>query len=180
MSNIDYSGLNGETTGVGRTVGEGRLKRLALPLVLLWGAATIGFMVWSDATRTSGRLTDRDNERFEPPMFQPRTFEDPPPRRSDRIIVEPRPQTPLPPAVIQQVGPDLDAQRRLLEEQRRLEEERRRAEAARLSAEEARRRREEAEKLRWERLRSSLIVVDNDSHKEDYGTKIMRLLIFVK
>jgi len=163
MSNIDYSGLNGETTAIGRTTGEGRVKRLALPLLLLGGAAAIGYMIWSDATRTSGRLTDRDNERFEPPAFQPRTFEDPPPRRGDRIVVEPKPQTPPPQTVVQQVGPDLDAQRRLLEEQRRLEEERRRAELARLSAEDERRRREEAEKLRWERLRSSLIVVDNES-----------------
>jgi type IV secretion system protein VirB10 len=163
MTQIDYDALNAEPTPLGRARGEGRLRRYALPLLMLAGAGAIGWLVYLDGQRGPGRLTDRDHERFEPPGFQPRDMPDAQARRQDQITVEratPTPPATAPPPTVIQQGPDLEAQRRLLEEQRLLEEARRRAEEEARTREEERRRREEAEKARWERLRSPLIVVD--------------------
>ncbi len=163
MTQIDYDALNAEPTPLGRARGEGRLRRYALPLLVLAGAGAIGWLFYLDGQRGPGRLTDRDHERFEPPGFQPRDPPEAAQRRQDQITVEraaPPPSAPTPPPTVIQQGPDLEAQRRLLEEQRLLQEARRRAEEEARMREEERRRREEAEKARWERLRSPLIVVD--------------------
>lgn len=166
MTQVDYDALNAEPTPAGRGAGEGRLRRLALPLLMLAGAGAIGWLIWLDGQRGPSRLTDRDHERFDPPGFVPREQQEPAARRQDQIVVpqaQPPPQPqPQAPTIIQQAGPDLEAQRRLLEEQRLLEEARRRAEEEARLREDKRRRREEAEKARWERLRSPLIVVDNE------------------
>lgn len=165
MDAIDYDRLNAEVSPTARSRGARTRGRLALPLLCLVGGSAIAYLIYADATRTVGRFTDRDSERFTPSQFQVRTFEDPPPKREDAIQVpkaEP-PPTPAPTTIVQHQGPDLEAQRRLLEEQRLIEEARRRAEADRLASEEERRRQAEAEKMLWERLRSPLIIVDNEN-----------------
>ena len=161
---IDYAALDVQQSATARP-SAGRSSRWAIPVLVVLGGSAIAYLFASDFSHRQANLTERDNVQFQPPPFKARSFQEEPAAPKENVVQIPKAPTELPGKqawasdAVPQV--DYEAQRRALEEQRLLEAARRQAaEDARFQ--EARRLAEAEERARWERLRSGLIIIDND------------------
>ncbi|MGD9479676.1 type IV secretion system protein VirB10 [Shinella sp. G-2] len=172
MSRIDFDHLDGRSS-VARER-EGRLGKLALPLLLAVGAGVLAYVNWPGAQQTSA-LIDGTGETFETSNASIRNFpEEPVKQAADPNLVQiPMKEEKKVDASTVNVtvnqGDDLEKLRQLEEARRRAEEERRRAEEEARLAELEAKRREEEEKARWERLRSDQIIIDGNSRESLAG-----------
>lgn len=170
MSKIDFDHLDGQSSVASDR--NGRLGKLALPVLLLLGAGVLTYVNWPSGPQASN-LTEGTGETFETSNTSIRDFPDEPPKQAADLNLVQIPvevKKPVDPAAVDVTvnqGDDLEKLRQIEEERRRAEEERLRAEEARRRAEEDARlaaleakRREDEEKARWERLRSDQIIVD--------------------
>ena len=162
---IDYAALDVQPSATARP-SAGKSSRWAIPVLVVLGGSAIAYLFASDYSHRQASLTERDNVQFQPPPFQARSFQEERPAPKEHVVQIPK--VPADPPGKQAWASDAapqgddEAQRRALEEQRWLEAARRQAaEDARLQ-EEARRIAEAEERARWERLRSGLIIIDND------------------
>lgn len=172
MSRIDFDHLDGQSSVASER--EGRLGKLALPLLLAVGAGVLAYVNWPSGPQTSP-LSDATGETFETSSASIRNFpEEPVKQAADPNLV----QIPLKEEkkvdastvnVTVNQGDDLEKLRQLEEARRRAEEERRRAEEEARLAELEAKRREEEEKARWERLRSDQIIIDGNSRESLAG-----------
>ncbi len=175
MSKIDFDHLDGQSSVASDR--NGRLGKLALPVLLLVGAGVLAYVNWPAGPRTSN-LTEGTGETFETSNSSIRDFADEPgkqaadPNLVQIPIEEKKPVDSATVDVTVNQGDDLEKLRQIEEERRRAEEERLRAEEARRRAEEDARlaaleakRLEDEEKARWERLRSEQIIVDGSGRE---------------
>ncbi|GAA5666860.1 hypothetical protein Brsp07_05377 [Brucella sp. NBRC 14130] len=175
MSKIDFDHLDGQSSVASDR--NGRLGKLALPVLLLVGAGVLAYVNWPSGPQSSN-LTEGTDETFETSNTSIRDFPDEPVKQAaDPNLVqipveEKKPADSATVDVTVNQGDDLEKLRQIEEERRRAEEERLRAEEARWRAEEDARlaaleakRREDEEKARWERLRSDQIIVDGSGRE---------------
>lgn len=169
MSQIDFKNLDG-----GSQISEkraGSATRFALPIMGALAAGGLLWMNWPASNETTA--LNRDDEIFETSQMSVKNFGDgKPTAKTENLVILPMPEqaTPQQAADVNSViepGIDLEAQRLALEAQLAEEEARRKAEElarlreeAALKAEELAKLQAAAEALRWERLRSSLMVID--------------------
>lgn len=172
MSRIDFDHLDGQSSVASER--EGRLGKLALPLLLAVGAGVLAYVNWPGAPQTSA-LSDGTGETFETSSASIRNFPEEPVRQAadPNLVQIPMKEEKKVDASTVNVtvnqGDDLEKLRQLEEARRRAEEERRRAEEEARLAELEAKRREEEEKARWERLRSDQIIVDGNSRESLAG-----------
>lgn len=175
MSKIDFDHLDGQSSVASDR--NGRLGKLALPVLLLVGAGVLAYVNWPSGRQTSN-LTEGSGETFETSNTSIRDFPDEPAKQAadpNLVQIPVEEKKPVDPAAVDVTvnqGDDLEKLRQIEEERRRAEEERLRAEEARRRAEEDARlsaleakRREDEEKARWERLRSDQIIVDGSGRE---------------
>ena len=159
MTKIDFDYLDGQSSVASDR--NGRLGKLALPVLLLVGAGVLAYVNWPSGPQ-SANLTEGTGETFETSNSSIRNFpEEPVKQAADPNLVQipVKEKMPVDSATVDvTVNPGDD-----LEKLRQIEEERRRAEEERLRMEEARR--EDEEKVRWERLRSEQIIVDGSGRE---------------
>lgn len=170
MSKIDFDHLDGQSNVASDR--NGRLGKLTLPLLLVVGAGVLAYVNWPAGPQNPD-LADGTAETFETSNTSIRNLPDEPIKQAadpNLVQIPTVEKTPVQSAdvdVTVNEGEDLEKLRQLEEARRRAEEERlareearRRAEEQARSAELEAKRREEEEKARWERLRSSQIVLD--------------------
>lgn len=175
MSKIDFDHLDGQSSVASDR--NGRLGKLALPVLLLLGAGVLAYVNWPSGPQTSN-LTEGASETFETSNTSIRDFPDEPVKQAvdpNLVQIPVEAKKPADSATVDVTvnqGDDLEKLRQIEEERRRAEEERLRAEEARRRTEEDARlaaleakRREEEEKARWERLRSDQIIVDGSGRE---------------
>lgn len=175
MSKIDFDHLDGQSSVASDR--NGRLGKLALPVLLLVGAGVLAYVNWPAGPRTSN-LTEGTGETFETSNSSIRDFADEPGKQAadpNLVQIPVEEKKPVDSATVDVTvnqGDDLENLRQIEEERRRAEEERLRAEEARRRAEEDARlaaleakRLEDEEKARWERLRSEQIIVDGSGRE---------------
>lgn len=172
MNRIDFDHLDGQSSVASER--EGRLGKLALPLLLAVGAGVLAYVNWPSAPQTSA-LSDGAGETFETSNASIRNFPGEPVKQAadPNLVQIPMKEEKKVDAgtvnVTVNQGDDLEKLRQLEEARRRAEEERRRAEEEARLAELEAKRREEEEKARWERLRSEQIIVDGNSRESLAG-----------
>ncbi|WP_312420699.1 TrbI/VirB10 family protein, partial [Shinella sp.] len=172
---IDFDHLDGQSSVASDR--NGRLGKLALPVLLLVGAGVLAYVNWPSGPQTSN-LTEGTGETFETSNTSIRDFPDEPVKQAadpNLVQIPVEEKKPVDSATVDVTvnqGDDLEKLRQIEEERRRAEEERLRAEEARRRTEEDARlaaleakRREEEEKARWERLRSDQIIVDGSGRE---------------
>lgn len=170
MSKIDFDRLDGQSSVASER--NGRLGKLALPILLLVGAGVLAYVNWPAGSQTAN-LTEGTGETFETSNSSIRDFSDEPVKQAadpNLVQIPVEEKKPVDSATVDVTvnqGDDLEKLRQIEEARRRAEEERLRAEEARRRAEEDARlaaleakRLEDEEKARWERLRSDQIIVD--------------------
>ncbi|MGJ7042636.1 type IV secretory pathway VirB10-like protein [Shinella sp. BE166] len=175
MSKVDFEHLDGQSSVASDR--NGRLGKLALPVLLLVGAGVLAYVNWPAGPQTSN-LTEGTGETFETSNTSIREFPDEPVKQAadpNLVQIPVEEKKPVDSAAVDVTvnpGDDLEKLRQIEEERRRAEEERLRAEEARRRAEEDARlaaleakRREDEEKARWERLRSEQIIVDGSGRE---------------
>jgi len=175
MSKIDFDHLDGQSSVASDR--NGRLGKLALPVLLLVGAGVLAYVNWPSGPQTSN-LTEGTGETFETSNTSIRDFPDEPVKQAadpNLVQIPVEEKKPVDSATVDVTvnqGDDLEKLRQIEEERRRAEEERLRAEEARRRAEEDARlaaleakRLEDEEKARWERLRSEQIIVDGSGRE---------------
>ncbi len=175
MSKIDFDHLDGQSSVASDR--NGRLGKLALPVLLLVGAGVLAYVNWPAGPQTSN-LTEGTGETFETSDSSVRDFPDEPVKQAadpNLVQIPVEEKTPVDSATVDVTvnqGDDLEKLRQIEEERRRAEEERLRAEEARRRAEEDARlaaqeakRLEDEEKARWQRLRSEQIIVDGSGRE---------------
>ena len=175
MSKVDFNYLDGQSNVASDR--NGRLGKLALPLLLLVGAGVLAYVNWPAGPQTSN-LSEGTGETFETSNSSIRDFPDEPvkqaadPNLVQIPVIEKKPVDSATVDVTVNQGDDLEKLREIEEARRRAEEERLRAEEARRRAEEDARlaaleakRREDEEKARWERLRSDQIIIDGSGRE---------------
>lgn len=175
MSKIDFDHLDGQSSVASDR--NGRLGKLALPVLLVVGAGVLAYVNWPSGPQTSN-LTEGTSETFETSNTSIRDFPDEPVKQAvdpNLVQIPVEAKKPADSATVDVTvnqGDDLEKLRQIEEERRRAEEERLRAEEARRRTEEDARlaaleakRREEEEKARWERLRSDQIIVDGSGRE---------------
>lgn len=165
MSRIDFDHLDGQSSVASER--EGRLGKLALPLLLVVGAGILAYVNWPSGPQTSV-VGDGRGETFETSNASIRNFPDEPVKQAadPNLVQIPMKEEKKVDAstvnVTVKQDDDLEKLRQLEEARRRAEEERRRAEEEARLAELDAKRREEEEKARWERLRSDQIIIDGN------------------
>lgn len=175
MSKIDFEHLDGQSSVASDR--NGRLGKLALPVLLLVGVGVLAYVNWPSGPQTSN-LTEGTGETFETSNSSIRDFPDEPVKQAadpNLVQIPIDDKKPVDSAAVDVTvnqGDDLEKLRQIEEERRRAGEERLRAEEARRRAEEDARlaaleakRREDEEKARWERLRSDQIIVDGSGRE---------------
>ncbi|MCQ4633449.1 type IV secretion system protein VirB10 [Shinella sp. CPCC 100929] len=175
MSKIDFDHLDGQSSVASDR--NGRLGKLALPVLLLVGVGVLAYVNWPSGPQTSN-LTEGTGETFETSNTSIRDFPDEPVKQAadpNLVQIPIDDKKPVDSATVDVTvnqGDDLEKLRQIEEERRRAEEERLRAEEARRRAEEDARlaaleakRLENEEKARWERLRSDQIIVDGSGRE---------------
>jgi len=175
MSKIDFDHLDGQSSVASDR--NGRLGKLALPVLLLVGVGVLAYVNWPSGQQTSN-LTEGTGETFETSNSSIRDFPDEPVKQAadpNLVQISVEEKKPVDSAAVDVTvnqGDDLEKLRQIEEERRRAEEERLRAEEARRRAEEDARlaaleakRQEDEEKARWERLRSDQIIVDGSGRE---------------
>ncbi|KQV40516.1 MULTISPECIES: type IV secretion system protein VirB10 [unclassified Rhizobium] len=181
MSRIDFDHLDGQSSVA--STRNGRLGKLALPLLLVVGAGVLAYVNWPTGPQNPG-LNEGATETFETSNTSIRNFpEEPVKQAADPNLVqipmveEKKPVDAATVDVTVNQGEDLEKLRQIEEARRLAEEERRRMEEARRRAEEDERlaqleakRREDEEKARWERLRSEQIIVDGSNSESLAGS----------
>lgn len=175
MSKIDFDHLDGQSSVASDR--NGRLGKLALPVLLLVGVGVLAYINWPSGPQTSN-LTEGTGETFETSNSSIRDFPDEPVKQAadpNLVQIPIDDKKPVDSATVDVTvnqGDDLEKLHQIEEERRRAEEERLRAEEARRRAEEDARlaaleakRLEDEEKARWERLRSDQIIVDGSGRE---------------
>ena len=175
MSKVDFEHLDGQSSVASDR--NGRLGKLALPVLLLLGAGVLAYVNWPSGPQTSN-LAEGTGETFETSNTSIRDFPDEPVKQAadpNLVQIPVDDKKPVDSAAVDVTvnqGDDLEKLRQIEEERRRAEEERLRAEEARRRAEEDARlaaleakRREDEEEARWERLRSDQIIVDGSGRE---------------
>lgn len=175
MSRIDFDRLDGESSVASDR--NGRLGKLALPLLLVLGAGVLAYVNWPAGPQNPG-LNEGTGETFETSNTSIRNFPDEPvkqaadPNLVQIPTVEKKPVQSADVDVTVNESEDLEKLMQIEEARRRAEEERLAREDARRRAEEQARqaeldakRRADEEKARWERLRSEQIVIDGSNRE---------------
>lgn len=176
MSRIDFEHLDGQSSVASER--NGRIGKLALPLLLVVGAGVLAYVNWPSGPKNRS-LNEGSTETFETSNASIRNFPDEPVKQAADpnlvqipVVEEKKPVDPATVEVNVKEGDDLEKRLELEEARRRAEEERRLMEEARRRAEEEERlakleakRREDEEKARWERLRSEQIIVDGTNRE---------------
>ncbi len=169
MSGIDFKNLDGASQVSEKRAGGA--TRFALPIMGALAAGGLLWMNWPASNDTTA--LNKDDEVFETSQMSVKNFGDAKPKaETENLVVLPMPEQSTPQQAVDvnsviEPGIDLEAQRLALEAQLAEEEARRKAEElarlreeAALNAAELAKLQAAAEALRWERLRSSLIVID--------------------
>ena len=185
MSKIDFDNLDGQSSVASDR--NGRLGKLALPLLLVAGVGVLAYVNWP-AGPQNPTVTDGNGETFETSNSSIRNFPDEPVKQAadpNLVQIPVEEKNPVDPATVDvkvNEGDDLEKLREIEEARRRAEEERLRMEEARRRAEEEARlaeleakRREEEEKARWERLRSEQIVLDGSDRETLSGDQAVSI-----
>lgn len=176
MSRIDFEHLDGQSHVASER--NGRLGKLALPLLLVVGAGVLAYVNWPSGPKNPG-LNEGATETFETSNSSISNFPDEPVKQAADpnlvqipVVQEKKPVDPASVEVNVKQGDDLEKRLQLEEARRQAEEQRRLMEEARRRAEEEERlakleakRREDEEKARWERLRSEQIIVDGTNRE---------------
>ncbi|MCW0001468.1 type IV secretion system protein VirB10 [Pararhizobium sp. YC-54] len=176
MNRIDFEHLDGQSSVASDR--NGRLGKLALPLLLVVGAGVLAYVNWPRDPQNPG-LTEGAAETFETSNSSIENFTDQPSKQAADpnlvqipLVEEKKPVDPATVDVKVDEGADLEKLRQIEEARRRADEERRRMDETRRRAEEEERlakleakRREDEEKARWERLRSEQIIVDGETQE---------------
>ena len=176
MSRIDFDRLDGQSSVASDR--NGRLGKLALPLLLVVGAGVLAYVNWPSGPQNPG-LNTGSRETFETSNSSIRNFPDEPVKQAADpnlvqipTVAEKKPVQPAAVDVTVNEGEDLEKLRQIEDARRRADEERRQREDARRQAEEQARlaeldakRREQEEKSRWEQLRSEQIVMDGSNRE---------------